>query len=104
MSYHEMVKEFQQDNIAPVLALVKDTKTTILMFSNAKVAKQFARRNLPKDWINGNLLVHEDDFETIKKAGWETYRFTFPRRLRDTEGTLTVEIMEFTRDVEVRRA
>ena len=103
MSAAEMFREFKRDKISPVVVLKKDEKTTVLLFSDSKTCKSFARRNLPKDWIFGNLVAEEEDFAYLKERGWETLRFTVPRRLREEEGELTIEILELRRDIVVQR-
>tara|TARA_R110002020_G_scaffold16515_17_gene58336 strand:- start:4744 stop:5055 length:312 start_codon:yes stop_codon:yes gene_type:complete len=103
MSVQEMFRELAEEKIAPVVALEGEKKTTVLLFSTSEVCKKFAKRNLPKNWVNGELQAHEDDFNFVSKQGWDVEYFDWPRKVRNPE-LLNVVVLELSRETEVRKA
>jgi len=102
MSTQEMFRELAEDQVAPLLALNKaNGVTVVLIFSSSSLCLKFAKRNLPKDWVNGEMEVHADDLQFIEDKGWEVERLSWPRKIRKEE-EITVVVMELTRDTEVR--
>lgn len=104
MSFYEMSREFPKERVCPVVVLDDGEKKTVLLFFNQKIAKDFARRNLPKEWLKGVLQADEEDLAMVKSKGWDTMKFLFPRRIRETEGQLTVEVIDLKKETTVRRA
>ena len=102
MSTFEMFRELKEDQIAPVVALEKsDGSTQVLIFSSSELCLKFAKRNLPKKWVNGEMLVRDDDVSFIEEQGWGVERLSWPRKVRKEE-RITVVVMELGRETEVR--
>jgi hypothetical protein len=102
MSTFEMFRELEEDQIAPVVALEKlDGNTEVLIFSSSELCLRFAKRNLPKKWVNGEMQVRDDDISFIEKQGWGVERLSWPRRVREEED-ITVVVMELSQETEVR--
>ena len=102
MSTHEMFRELEEDQIAPVVALEKAAGTTdVLVFSSSALCLKFAKRNLPKKWVNGEMQVRDDDISFIEEKGWGVERLSWPRKVRKEE-EITVVVMELSRETEVR--
>ena len=103
MSVQEMFRELAEERIAPIVALEGEEKTTVLLFSTSSVCKKFAKRNLPKSWVNGEIEVHKDDLDFVSSKGWDIEYFDWPRKVRNVD-ELGVVVLELSRETEVRRA
>jgi hypothetical protein len=103
MSVQEMFRELAEEQIAPIVVLEKKGNVTVLVFSTSTVCKKFAKRNLPKNWVNGELQVYKDDLDFISSKGWDIEYFDWPRRVRN-EDELGVVVLELSRETEVRKA
>lgn len=74
----------------------KNHNITVICFEDVKIAKQFAKRNFPKEWIKGAISLADDDIEFIKNKNWKIEIMTYPRLLNSHhEYKLGFEIIDF---------
>lgn len=80
------------------LAAIKHNSGAIQIpcFDTVELAKQFAKRNLPKEWIRGAIQLGEKEIDFIIKKGWAFKKFTYPNLLKDkTDIEFSFEILDF---------
>jgi len=97
ISQSELKNECQAQQWIP-LAVKRDLHNNVwvLGFSDPNVAKQFARRNFPKNWIKGSIMLCDEDLQFIGKNNWKIEILSFPRLLNShPEYKLGFEILEF---------
>lgn len=94
------INEIQKECIAgkwiPLLILNKNNKKILPVFNLPDIARNFIKRNLPKNWTHGCVFLSDSDIEKILKNGWEIQPFDFPRKLNESpEVEFDFEIHEF---------
>lgn len=95
MTGQQMLLELQEHRIAPVMTFQQDDKTILPLFKSKEMANKFAKRNTPKEYTIGTMLVGEKEAEQIKAKGWETEIWDFPKKR-----PIVVEVLELEREVE----
>lgn len=105
MTKMELQRELPAANITPILVMRQGGETIVPVFESLKVAFQFARRNLPPDWVYesgrggrhmkcGHLLITPEIAERIDAQQFPCIVYQFPRLVRDLVEFAT-EILEF---------
>ena len=65
----DLKNECQQQKWIPITVYRdKNDNITVICFEDVKIAKQFAKRNFPKEWIKGAISLTDDDIESIKNS------------------------------------
>lgn len=96
MKYHEIKEECPSGQWVPIFCYKENSKSIIPIFSDENVALAFVRRNLPKDWVKGAVLLTDRDLEWIKNKGWEIRKMNYPNKLKDLKNIkFDLEILEF---------
>ena len=93
----DIMKECVQEKWIPLFVYREsDSDNPILpVFNDQNIAKSFMKRNLPKDWSHGTIMLSEDDLNSIKEKGWTLQVFDFPRKIKDCVNILMgLEIFE----------
>lgn len=93
-----ILKECRHQKWAPIVSYRKNSApaiTIIPVFDDPNIAKNFAKRNLPKDWLRGAVFLTPKNIEWIAKKGWEIEEMNFPKLVRDLPITLGFEILDF---------
>lgn len=100
MTLSEIFNECSEYRILPLL-IRDDGHPTLLTFPVPQVAKDFARRNLPKTWYVGHGYLSEPRVVSAQRAGWAIEHVPFPRRMSG----LRAEVLELLidDDLEFRR-
>ena len=75
----------------------KDGRVSIPCFEQSDIAKQFARRNLPKQWVRGGVELGDDEQDFIRNKGWNIEIFNFPKLFKTHPNiVLGFEVLDFT--------
>jgi hypothetical protein len=82
----EMTGHIQPDDQTPI----------VIAFENDSIAKKFAKRNTPKGWLRGAVLLADEDVENIKAQGWKIEIFTWPRKLNPEDVEIGFEVINLT--------
>ena len=65
-------------------------------FYESKHSEACSRRNVPKDWQHGTIILTDRDFVWIKSKKWELYPLKFPHHFtKHPEYSISFEMMEF---------
>jgi hypothetical protein len=82
----------------------KETKLPILpIFNSLDIARQFSKRNLPKEWLKGCVSLTDVDMVAIDNRGLSTEIFDFPRKMTDLPDIeFDLEIHEFAEEPNFR--
>jgi len=83
MKIADILKECVSGKWVPLLILKKQNKKVLPVFNLTNVARSFAKRNLPKTWAHGCVLLADSDIEKIIKIGWEIEPFDFPKKMNE---------------------
>lgn len=79
-----------------------DGVPTVIGFDNQEIAKKFAKRNLPKDWLRGCVELVEEDVAWIKDKGWKIEVFTFPKLMKNHSlYEISFEVVELSGEPEL---
>lgn len=96
MKYHEIKEECVSGQWAPIFCYRENSNSVIPIFSDEKIAMAFVRRNLPKDWVKGGILLTERDIEVMKNKGCTFREMNYPNKLVDIKNIkFDLEILEF---------
>ena len=89
--------ECREKKWIPLAALKhKDGKISIPCFETSDTAKQFAKRNLPKEWVRGAIYLGDNEKNFILEKGWSLEKFNFPRIFKNHPTiTLDFEVLDF---------
>lgn len=69
---------------------------TLLLFADREIARKFAIRNFPKDWMVSVVELADDDHQWIKDRGWKIENMTYPRIMNThPDYELTYAVLEF---------
>lgn len=106
MKYHEVKEECSSGRWAPIFCYRENSKTVIPIFSDENIAIAFVRRNLPKDWVKGAVVLTNRDLDWMVEKGWQIKEMIYPNKLKDIKNIkFDLEILEFeeTPDFFVKR-
>ena len=93
----ELSFECREKKWIPLAAIKhKNGSIHIPCFDTNDLAKQFAKRNLPKEWIRGAIKLGENEINFISQKGWIFEKFNYPNLLKDrSDIELGFEILDF---------
>lgn len=101
MKFEEIQKECVPGKWAPLVVYRQDDKTILPLFESPKLARRFAERNLPKEWLTGIVNLNPPDGAILDKKGILQKLFTvFPNKLTDIV-EFDIVVHEFDPDTEV---
>jgi hypothetical protein len=69
-------------------------------FESTEVARNFARRNLPKSWLRGVVNLTMRDTQWIDKKGWRIVLYDFPKKLKDVV-PFDIEVLEYDEEPKI---
>ncbi len=96
MKHHEIKDECPAGKWAPIFCYRENSKTIIPIFLEEQVAIAFVRRNLPRDWVKGAVVLTDRDLDWMKKKDWEVREMKYPNKLKDIKSiNFDLEILEF---------
>lgn len=98
LKINDIVKECVSQKWIPLLTYrYKDESEIYLpIFSIQDTAKDFIKRNLPKEWLKACIYLSVDDIEKINSLKWRVEHFSFPRKIvQNPNIILGFEIFEF---------
>ena len=95
MSCRDVLVECTAGKWVPILVMRPDDGPPVVpCFQSIDVARNFARRNLPKNWLCGVVNLRLGDAEWIEGKGWEVVVYGFPRKLKDVV-PFDIEVLEY---------
>lgn len=99
MKHHEIRGECVSGSWAPILCYKQNKSRVVPVFYDEKVAVSFVRRNLPKDWVKGAILLTDKDLDFIRKKGCILRKMEYPNKLTDIKDIVfDLEIIEFEQE------
>lgn len=95
---NELSTECRKSKWIPIAVLrCSDGSTIVPTFVHESTVKDFSRRNFPKGWVVGAVLLSENDIDLIKKKSWKIMMLNYPRLFTDhPEYKLDFEIIDFS--------
>ncbi len=73
-----------------------DAVPTLLLFDSQEMARKFAVRNFPKDWMISVVELADSDFDWIRDRGWMIEHVPYPKIMNShPEYELTYEVLCF---------
>jgi hypothetical protein len=107
MNQHDIVSECKTQKWVPICVYreksVVDAVPTVIGFNDQEMAKKFAKRNLPKDWVRGGVKLADEDVKWIKDKGWNIEIFTFPKLMNSHPVyEISFEVLEFSEEPDLR--
>lgn len=69
----------------PILTYILDGQQVVPVFSDTKVARNFIKRNLPKDWLHGAITLSDDDAAELSKK-FQVRELNYPNLMKDLPG------------------
>jgi hypothetical protein len=85
LKFQEIRDECPTNKWFPILTYVINGEQVLLLFSDQKVAKQFIKRNLPKDWLHGAIELTDDD-EKMLRERFKVREMNYPNLMKDLPG------------------
>lgn len=102
MRYKDIVGECREQQWVPIVVYRQPGKPpTVLSVPSDAVARQFVRRNFPKQWLCGSVKLTEEDVAQIQRNGWLIEEMHFPRKMTNYE--LDVEVLQLAAKPDVMR-
>ena len=98
LNYRSLQDECVKGSWIPLLVYQKINENHIYLpvFSIEDTAKDFIKRNLPKQWTHAGINLSNKDIEIICNKGWKIEHYRFPRKLAGlSDIKLGFEIHEF---------
>lgn len=80
MTAAQMLKELQRDKVCPVMCYEEDGVTVVPLFSSAKIAEKFTRRNTPRNWTVGTMEAHQDNIDQLEENGYRVVDTDWPKK------------------------
>lgn len=103
MNVGAIIKECPSQKWAPIFAYYENELTYIPLFYDQITVKKFAKRNLPKDWLQGAVFMIPENITWMENKGWKMKTFVFPQLMTNKPGiTVGFEIMEFLEKPEIK--
>lgn len=92
LTHGEMQKECKSGKWIPIL-LYKDGESKIVpIFTDEQICKNFIKRNLPKDWNHGAIILSENNIDFLENKGCKFRNMTYPNKIPFEK--MTFEILE----------
>lgn len=79
LSINDILKECKIQKWFPICA----QGNTVIGFNDPEIAKKFAKRNFPKNWIRGGIRINENDINWIKSQNWSIEILNWPKLMKD---------------------
>ena len=98
LNINDVTRECITQKWVPLLVYKDNDDGSIFLpvFSLIDTAKDFIKRNLPKNWIKASVILSNEDICAAKDRGWNIEHFSFPRKINGSQKiTLGFEIHEF---------
>lgn len=94
---NELSIECKKSRWVPIAVLrCLDGSTVIPTFISESTAKDFSKRNFPKEWVIGAVILSENDIDFIKKKCWKIMTLNYPKLFTShPEYKLDFEIIDF---------
>ena len=94
---NEISVECKKSKWTPIAVLrCADGSIVVPTFIHESTVKDFSRRNFPKVWLIGAILLSENDINFIKKKCWKFMVLNYPRLFTNhPEYKLDFEIIDF---------
>lgn len=81
---NEVYKECRLQKWAPILTYSQGNSIRkIPVFHDPLVAQNFAKRNIPRDWLHGSVFLTDPKIEVIRNCGFIFDLLNFPRLIKD---------------------
>jgi hypothetical protein len=80
MTAQEMLSELQKDKVCPVMCYEENGENIVPLFSNARIAEKFTRRNTPRNWTVGTMEAHQDNIDQLEKNGYRVEETDWPKK------------------------
>lgn len=82
---NDVIKECITQKWVPLFVFrnISDSVLTLPIFDCPNLAKSFMKRNLPKSWCHGSILLSDCDRENMISKGWNLQTYTFPNKISD---------------------
>lgn len=95
MGLNEVRNECISGKWVPIFVFRIDPKDKpiVPLFKSGAITKQFAKRNLPKNWMRGGVELTDREIEWMKEHGWEIKEMDFPHKM--DKYICGFEILEF---------
>ena len=101
MSYQDVLRECKSQKWVPILVMrLEEGPPIIPCFESTEVARNFARRNLPKSWLRGVVNLTMRDTQWIDKKGWRIVLYDFPKKLKDVV-PFDIEVLEYDEEPKI---
>jgi len=100
MTRQEILDECFREKWTPLVVYFQNGKTILPTFTRIQIARRFARKNFPEEWLTGAVNLNPQDIEIIEDKGIERVIFNYPNELK---GAVEFDIIvhEFHPDTEV---
>lgn len=98
LALNDIIKECITQKWVPLLTY-QDKKTEniyVPIFSIQDTAKNFIKRNLPKNWIKACICLSDQEIKTINSLNYKIEHFSFPRKINENPDIrMGFQIIEF---------
>lgn len=85
LALNEVRDECRSNKWFPILTYILDGVQVVPVFSDPKVARQFIKRNLPKDWLHGAIELSDSE-EVFLKSRYQVREMNYPNLMKDLPG------------------
>lgn len=97
---NEVYDECSQGQWIPVMVYrpkgQPEAPPTVIVCNTEDTAKRFVKRNLDKKWLQGAILLGDEEIKWIKDKGWNIEVIEWPRKiLGHPDLNVGFEIIEF---------
>jgi len=102
MSAREIKAECSVEKWLPILVMrsEKEPGPVVPVFDSRDIARKFAKRNLPSNWLCGTVVLRRRDAEWMDNHGWHAKKLDYPRKLTDVV-KFDIEILEYEPEYEM---
>ena len=85
LKINDIIKECIAQKWIPLFVFreISSSILTLPIFECEELAKSFMKRNLPKKWCHGTILLSDEDKDTMIEKGWNLQTYTFPNKISD---------------------
>jgi hypothetical protein len=104
IKFSEINKECREEKWIPIAVLrYQDESISVPCFEINDTAKQFAKRNFPKNWVQAAILLGDNELEFIERKGWKVEILHFPQLFTSRKDVrLDFEVLDFFEKPNVR--
>lgn len=93
----ELSTDCRKDKWIPI-AILRDKNDSVIVptFVHETIVKKFCKRNFPKNWVIGAVLLSDNDLAFIRNKGWKIMILDYPKLFTShPDYKLDFEIIEF---------